>query len=304
MDILSVRKKAQAAREASARAQAETTAAPPTTAAAPMTAAPAPATTTLPAPSTTTLPAPATTTLPAPATTTLPAPATTTLPAPATTTLPAPATTTPPAPATTTLPAPAAPRRETSLPSVVDPLAGFLAADDVDAGEGDDVRHDDVAEQGQRYLAFRIGAEEYAATIMDIKEILPVRSVTEVPRAPRDVLGVVSRRGVVLPLVDLGASLGLRDADRTSRPQQRVLVAGDGDRSCGLRVDAVSEVVRLLPAAIEPVPASLGPRNAGLLIGLGRVGGRLFILLDVPAVLDALASSVGLPAQPRTERLP
>ena len=196
-------------------------------------------------------------------------------------------------------------RRETVLPAAAaDPLLGFLAVDDFDDEGVDEDAHDDVVVQGQRFLAFRIGTEEYAATIMDIKEILPVRSVTEVPRAPRDVLGVVSRRGVVLPLVDLGASLGLREADRAVRPQQRVLVAGEGDRTCGLRVDAVSEVVRLLPASIEPVPASLGQRNAGLLLGLGRVGKRLFILLDVPAVLDALAADVGLPQQPRTERLP
>jgi purine-binding chemotaxis protein CheW len=194
-------------------------------------------------------------------------------------------------------------RRETLLPAVTDPLRGFLAVDDADDGDNEDVRPEDVAAQGQRYLAFRIGAEEYAASIMDIKEILTVRAVTEVPRAHRDVLGVVSRRGVVLPLVDLGASLGLRAADRALRPQQRVLVAGEGDRTCGLRVDAVSEVLRLLPTAIEAVPASLGQRNAGLLLGLGRVGGRLFILLDVPAVLDALATAVGLPTQPRQERL-
>ncbi len=162
----------------------------------------------------------------------------------------------------------------------------------------------EVADQGQRYLAFRIGAEEYAASIMDIREILTIRSVTEVPRAPRDVLGVVSRRGVVLPVVDLGATLALRAADRRSATAQRVLVAGDGDRACGLRVDSISEVVRMPASVIEPVPPSLGQRNAGLLLGLGRLGGRLFILLDIPAVLDALAAAVGLQPQPRTERLP
>jgi purine-binding chemotaxis protein CheW len=287
MDILSVRKKAQAARDAAARAPATSTT-PPSS------AAPTPATSMVQA-----APARAASTLPAKA---APAPApSTTAPTPTVSTLaPTPATSMVPA---TSTPAPV--RRETSLPAVAaDPLLGFLAADDVDDASVDDEVHEDVLVQGQRFLAFRIGAEEYAATIMDIKEILPVRSVTEVPRAPRDVLGVVSCRGVVLPLVDLGASLGLRDADRAVRPQQRVLVAGDGDRTCGLRVDAVSEVVRLFPASIEPVPASLGQRNAGLLLGLGRVGSRLFILLDVPAVLDALATSVGLPTQLRTERLP
>jgi purine-binding chemotaxis protein CheW len=194
--------------------------------------------------------------------------------------------------------------RKSALPAPVDPLQGFLAEDDLMGSDDEGVVERATTEAlGQRYLAFRLGEEEYAVNIMDVREIRQVRNVTVVPRAPRDVLGIVSRRGVVVPLVDLGASLGLRPPDRSSRPQQRALVVGDGDRACCLRVDAVNDVVRLAPSALEAIPSSLGPRNAGFLLGLGRVGARLFILLDVQAVLNALAVAAGIPEERTKERV-
>jgi purine-binding chemotaxis protein CheW len=313
MDILRARKKAQQARTTASSPESSTTRSPgpppsPATGSAP--ASPSAAVgvnasssraaptselpSTLPSP----LPSPLPSTLPSPS----PSPLPSTLPSPLPSTLPS------PLPAAAAIPAapPSGGVGGTVVPgpAMGDPLHGFLAVDDVDGGlDAGSEQRAEVADRGQRYLAFRIGAEEYAASIMDIKEILTIRAITEVPRAPRDVLGIISRRGVVLPVVDLGATLALRNADHRSAAAQRVLVAGEGDRACGFRVDSVSEVVRLPTAAIEAVPASLGQRNAGLLLGLGRAGPRLFILLDVPAVLDALAAAVGLAPQPRTERL-
>lgn len=183
-----------------------------------------------------------------------------------------------------------------------DPLRGFLAKYD-DEAESDDkpLAVPEVSDAARRFLSFRLVDEDYAASIMDIREILTIRSLTEVPRAPREVLGVVSKRGVVLPVIDLATSLGLRNPERRLRASQRVLVVGDGDRVCGLRVDAVSEVIKLQTGQIEEVPASLGQKNAGLLLGLGRTQGTLYILLDVAAVLDAFALAMGIAPSPRAE---
>ena len=185
-----------------------------------------------------------------------------------------------------------------------DPLHGFLARYDVDEHGAERAAPKAVkvdTDDARRFLSFRLIDEDYAASIMDIREILTIRSLTEVPRAPREVLGVVSKRGVVLPVIDLATSLGLRAAERRLRASQRVLVVGDGDRVCGLRVDEVSEVIKLQHGQIEEVPASLGQKNAGLLLGLGRVAGRMYILLDVNSVLDAFAVSMGVAPSPRPE---
>lgn len=265
MDILSIRKKKKAAEAAEARSS---------------TAVTPPSSTSLPQ-SSTSLPQPSSTSLPQPSTS-LPQPATT-IPQPASTSLPQPA---------TTIPQPAPRGRVTPD----DPLREFLASYDDDDGAhdfgGDRTRGQEATE---RFLTFRLEGESYAASIMDVREILKVRSLTDVPRAPRSVLGVISKRGVVLPVVDLAVLLGLRVPDRRLSVAQRVLVVGDGDRVCGLRVDAVAEVIKLSSEQIEGVPPSLGARNAGLLVGLGRVDDAMHIVLDLAAVLDAFATAQGLP---------
>jgi purine-binding chemotaxis protein CheW len=271
MDILSIRKKAKQAASTTPPTSSST---PPTST---VTAAPMPAPTIIE-------PAPAFAVAEAPA----PRPTSTTAPTMAAPTMAASTSTT----ATVTRPKP------------TDPLAGFLASHDA---EGDEiavpvrVSEEGSSDSARRFLSFRLVDEDYAASIMDVREILTIRSLTEVPRAPREVLGVVSKRGVVLPVIDLATSLGLRAPERRLRASQRVLVVGDGDRVCGLRVDAVAEVIRLQTGQIEEVPASLGQKNAGLLLGLGRTANAMYILLDVAAVLDAFALAMGIAPAPRAE---
>ena len=187
----------------------------------------------------------------------------------------------------------------------VDPLVDFLARYD-EGGDSSEVAGFvpvEAAEEEQRWLSFDLAGEPYAASIMDIREILKVAALTEVPRAPIEILGVLSKRGVVMPVVDLAAAIGLRAPDRRVSTEQRILVVGYGDRVCGLRVDRVREVVRLGRQAVEEVPPSLGARQAQMLSGLGKAGDRMLILLDVDAVLADLAAKVGLaPLVPREGR--
>ena len=189
-----------------------------------------------------------------------------------------------------------------NLAAATDPLRDFLASydDGVDAAAPTSVEGAAVVEEDRRFLSFDLGGEAYAASIMDVREILKVVTPTEVPRAPPEVLGVLSKRGVVMPVIDLAAVLGLRGPDRTLSRDQRVLVVGDGQRVLGLRVDRVHQVVRLPARALEEVPASLGTKGAHMLLGLGRPRaeageeGRLLILLDIDAVLAHVAETMGV----------
>ena len=123
----------------------------------------------------------------------------------------------------------------------------------------------------------RIGDEEYALPVRHVPEIAELGEITPVPGAPAAVLGIRNLRGEVLPVFDLASVL----AAAGEVAPRRIVVADVDGRRCALAVDAVTEVSEL-DAAEEGV-------DSPLLEGAVLVDGRLIGLLDVPALLDALA---------------
>ncbi|MBI2895265.1 MAG: purine-binding chemotaxis protein CheW [Deltaproteobacteria bacterium] len=136
------------------------------------------------------------------------------------------------------------------------------------------------------YLGFHLDQEEYALPLPTVREILKVPTITEVPRAPVDVLGIISVRGTVVTLVDLRRRVGL--PERPFDRRTRVLVVDRAGEQMGLVVDSVSEVVRLTRAQIEEAPAVVGAKHAELLAGVGRHGESMWVLLDLGAVLAGI----------------
>jgi purine-binding chemotaxis protein CheW len=133
-------------------------------------------------------------------------------------------------------------------------------------------------------LAFRLAKEEYAVDIAAVGEIVKPRAVTEVPFAPAFCPGIVSLRGRIVTIMDLRRRLGL-PAGELGRGA-RIVVAHDAGRTVGLLVDGVTGVVRLPAGAVEPVPVVVGGVDGEFLHGLGRIDGRLLILLNLPRVLE------------------
>jgi purine-binding chemotaxis protein CheW len=148
-------------------------------------------------------------------------------------------------------------------------------------------------ETRREYLTFLLGGEEYAVEIARVREVLKVPAITEVPRAPGHVLGVVMVRGEVVAVFDPRRRLGLPAAPVLGRAG-RVLVCDAGDGVVGLLVDAVSQVVRLRPSDIEPRPQGIGGAAAEYIAGIGRDRGRMVILLDLGAVLGGAVAAEAL----------
>ncbi|MGZ3442216.1 MAG: chemotaxis protein CheW [Polyangia bacterium] len=149
-------------------------------------------------------------------------------------------------------------------------------------------RHDDRRARERRgVLTFVVGGEVYGVEILSIREIIKLREITEVPRAPRFLLGVVTVRGLVLPVVDLRLRLRL-DAAPLGRNTRILVVMHKGERF-GLLVDEVRGVERFADSQIEPPPPSLAPSEAPFLSGIGRFAEegieRMVILLSLDAVL-------------------
>jgi len=143
-----------------------------------------------------------------------------------------------------------------------------------------------TGEGGKRteYLAFSLAGETYAVEIAMIAEILKPPPITEVPRAARSVLGVVSVRGKLVTVIDLRRRFRLAEPpiDRKSR----ILLADSGDEQIGMLVDEVMQVYRLAESEIEPANV-LGGDQPAHIAGIGRPPGALLILLDLRPILEA-----------------
>jgi purine-binding chemotaxis protein CheW len=136
----------------------------------------------------------------------------------------------------------------------------------------------------EEYLTFLLGQEEYAVAIERVREVLKSPPITEVPRAPPHVLGVVTVRGEVVAVVDPRRRLGLPEPARRGG-LARLIIVDAGDGPCALLVDCVANVVRLRPGSIEPRPQGLGGAAAECLAGIGRDRDRLFTVLELGALL-------------------
>jgi purine-binding chemotaxis protein CheW len=137
-------------------------------------------------------------------------------------------------------------------------------------------------------LTFVVGGETYGVDILNIREIIKLREVTEVPRTPGFLIGIITVRGSVIPVIDLRLRLRLPCTPPT-RAARILVVVRDGD-PYGLLVDAVSGVVRLLESEIEVPPSTLASGEGVFLAGIGRhrVGrrDRMVILLSLEQVIS------------------
>lgn len=141
-----------------------------------------------------------------------------------------------------------------------------------------------AVEDYEEFLCIRVSNEIYGINIMKIKEIIKPREVTEIPRAPSFVSGIISLRGVIIPIVDMLDRLGLMREAVTGRG--RVVVVRHGEDFTGLLVDEVIQVVRIAKDRFEPAPAVLEGINRDFVSGIGRTDNRMIILLNLDTITD------------------
>jgi purine-binding chemotaxis protein CheW len=160
----------------------------------------------------------------------------------------------------------------------------FSLATDVPSDEVIESPADAREQASRQYLAFHLGNEEYALDIKQISEIIKVREFTDIPRAPGFILGIISLRGVVVPVFDLSCRLNLGVSELM--PTTRIVVCQHEDVFVGLLVDTINQVVNLIDNEVEPPPGVLSGLDREMVSGLGRYQGRMIILLNIENVLD------------------
>ena len=155
----------------------------------------------------------------------------------------------------------------------------------VAADQEQDLTPQETQDGVQQYLAFHLGREEYGLDIRTISEIIKVKEFTDVPRVPDFVQGIISLRGVIVPVYDLAMRLHLGASTLTAN--SRIIVCQCEELIVGLLVDDITQVIALADEKIEPPPAVLTGLDRDCMTGVGRFQGRMVILLNVENVLNA-----------------
>ena len=142
--------------------------------------------------------------------------------------------------------------------------------------------------KGAQFLSFTLDNEEYAVDILRVQEIRRWEPVSRIPNVPHYEKGVVNLRGSIVPIIDLREKLGIRFTEYTSLTVVVVLQTTHHDkknRTMGVVVDSVSEVINLDTTKIQDAPDFGAKVNNEFINGLVSVNDRMVILLDVDRLL-------------------
>jgi purine-binding chemotaxis protein CheW len=132
-------------------------------------------------------------------------------------------------------------------------------------------------------VGFQVGRETYGVPITSLHEIVRVPEITAVPDAPEYLEGVINLRGKIVSVMDLRKRFGEKQTAITRH--NRILVVEHSGRLAGLIVDAASEVLKIPADAVEAPPAVFQEGGLNCVTGLGKVSGRLVVLLDMSKLL-------------------
>jgi len=141
-----------------------------------------------------------------------------------------------------------------------------------------------------QWVVFTVGEERFGVTATQVQEIVRYPEVTLVPDMPRFVRGVMNLRGKIIPLMDLQDRFGL--PGEVSAASRRAVIAMFGDQFVGLVVHSVIGVVRIPADAIEALPATLPKVESEYISGVGKVGGKLVVLLNLDRMLGDMEKTI------------
>ncbi len=133
-------------------------------------------------------------------------------------------------------------------------------------------------------VGFRIGDETYGVRISAVREIVRVPAITAVPNAPDYIEGVINLRGKIIPVMDLRKRFGINNVEPNKK--NRILVVELENKVLGLIVNSASEVLKIPPSDIEMPNTMFQEGEVSYVTGVGKLHGRLVILLDIGKLLQ------------------
>ncbi len=152
---------------------------------------------------------------------------------------------------------------------------------------------DAAVEDTLQLVTFHVGSVEYGLDINAITEVIRPLKITPLPRMPEFIEGVVNLRGVIIPIVDLRKRFALAEIHNEPRKMRMIIIRGavpnatrSGKELLGLVVDGVQEVLDVPRKAIAPPPDAATGEHADFISGMGKVGERLIIIVDIARILS------------------
>jgi purine-binding chemotaxis protein CheW len=146
--------------------------------------------------------------------------------------------------------------------------------------EGQPVKVDSRA---GKYLTFFLANEEYGIEILKVQEIIGRMPITPVPLTSKYIRGVINLRGKIHPIMDLKVKFGMDQTEITD--ETCIIVIKTASMMMGVLVDQVSEVVNVTSDDIEDTPSFGAEVNPEYILGVGKTGGRVRLLLDIEKVI-------------------
>jgi purine-binding chemotaxis protein CheW len=150
------------------------------------------------------------------------------------------------------------------------------------------MEHDEerVSAGAREYLTFRLDQEEYGIDILKVQEIRGYERPTRIANAPAFIKGVVNLRGTIVPIVDMRLKFNCAKAEYDAFTV--VIILNLRSRIVGIVVDSVSDVMELPPDSLKAAPEMDSMIDSAAVVGLGSVGDRMLILLDIEKLMSGL----------------
>lgn len=133
-------------------------------------------------------------------------------------------------------------------------------------------------------VGFRVGRETFGVNIALVHEIVRVPDITAVPDSPDFIEGVINLRGKIISIVDLRKRF--REREITTNKKNRIIVSEIEGKLVGLIVDSASEVLKIPPDQVDPPPNIFEEGELNYVTGVGKLKGRLIILIDLTKILQ------------------
>lgn len=143
-----------------------------------------------------------------------------------------------------------------------------------------------ISDGAREYLTFRLDQEEYGIDILKVQEIRSYEPPTRIANAPNFIKGVVNLRGTIVPIVDMRLKFNCANAEYNAFTV--VIILNLRNRIVGVVVDSVSDVMELPADSLKAAPDVDSVIDSNAVLGLGSLGDRMLILLDIEKLMSGL----------------